>query len=143
MCPTGYVGSGVGASGCTPNPTGVCASNPCAHGTCSVSFPYTILSFLEQRPDRKSQREPAFRSPFFLYFFCRPHTSVSYQNIFLTSGFLSSLFSTYFQHYKQVKPVQAWSKPRFNALLTVDAGTQIRNAGISYFTVVFQNTQGF
>ncbi|XP_017783006.1 PREDICTED: cubilin-like [Nicrophorus vespilloides] len=36
ICPKSYSGNGFGPDGCTKNPAGPCASNPCQHGSCST-----------------------------------------------------------------------------------------------------------
>ena len=48
-CPPGFVGSGEGVNGCTPqgHRAGPCSNDPCVHGSCKVSIIKEILEIMK------------------------------------------------------------------------------------------------
>ena len=119
MCPSGYVGSGVGANGCTQSGD-ACNSNPCLHGTCSVSvFKFKLSYLVFVLVFVGAQRDPfrlfvQLRSTFFAL------SCLFSVKTFCFAQVVSSIFSLF---------TPAWSG--FNILLTVDAGLKITEAKTS------------
>ncbi|XP_018577861.1 cubilin-like [Anoplophora glabripennis] len=100
ICPTGYVGNGIGPTGCmlSSSPFNPCASNPCVNGDCSVNnvtgeYICTCRRNFTGRNCNMIKKDPCTTNPCLNGGTCRNVMGITFQCI-CKSGFRGTLCET-------------------------------------------------